>query len=134
MGDAGDPNRLARLRHPDSRSPSVRTAHQRGGVPMTDGSPSGAFNIQVPDISLRFPPLPAWLAKRLLRPGERICWVYGPWFSPSWERYVTHPVLFFFALAFGACWVLTGWLIAAIAPEAPILTAFAAVAIVLGSI
>ncbi len=41
--------------------------------------------------------LPGWLANRLLRPEERVAWVRGPSFNPSWERYITHPGLFFVA-------------------------------------
>jgi hypothetical protein len=44
---------------------------------------------------------PEWLARRLLRPGEEITWVRGPWLNPSWERYVTHPGLFLVALGLG---------------------------------
>jgi hypothetical protein len=46
-----------------------------------------------------FPALPSWLAARLLREGEEITWVVAPRFSPSWERYITHPLLFVAAVA-----------------------------------
>jgi hypothetical protein len=47
-----------------------------------------------PDDAGYFPPLPGWLAARLLREGEQITWVVAPRFAPSWERYITHPLLF----------------------------------------
>jgi hypothetical protein len=57
----------------------------------------------------RSSPFPEWLAARLLRPGEKITWVRGPRFNPSWELYVTHPALLLAALALGALGVVTGW-------------------------
>ena len=68
---------------------------------------SERFQIDLPDFRApnplgQFQPLPGWLADRLLRPNEKVVWVRGPWFNPSWERYVTHPGLFFIALALGA--------------------------------
>jgi hypothetical protein len=66
-----------------------------------------------PDIAAVFPPLPPWLADRLLQPGEAITWVVGPrLFNPPWERFVTHPALFLVALALGAACVGLGWLTA----------------------
>lgn len=68
---------------------------------------SERFQNDVPDI--RAPlyldplqPLPGWLADRLLRPGERVEWVRGPRFNPSWERYITHPALLLIPLTLGA--------------------------------
>jgi hypothetical protein len=59
------------------------------------------------DISWKFPPLPSWLSYRLLRDSEEVTWVRGPRFSPSWERFVTHPALFLVALALiGVCLTL----------------------------
>ncbi len=46
--------------------------------------------------------LPGWLADRLLQPDENVEWVRGPRFTPSWERYLTHPGLFFAAAGLGA--------------------------------
>jgi hypothetical protein len=37
------------------------------------------------------PPLPAFLARRLLRKGEEVASVRGPRSSPVWEPYLTHP-------------------------------------------
>jgi hypothetical protein len=59
------------------------------------------------DLAKPFTPLPSWLARRVLQPGEKVDWVCGPRFSPSWERYVTHPGLFLVALATAA---LVGWM------------------------
>jgi hypothetical protein len=55
-----------------------------------------------------FQPLPGWLADRLLRSDEKVVWVRGPRFNPSWERYITHPGLILLALAFGAICVGVG--------------------------
>jgi hypothetical protein len=60
---------------------------------------------QLPDIAESYPALPGWLADRVLRPDEKVTWVRGPQFNPSWERYVTNPVLFLLALALGAACV-----------------------------
>ncbi len=55
-------------------------------------------DFRAPQYIERLQPLPHWLANRLLRSGERVEWVRGPWFNPSWERYITHPALVFFPL------------------------------------
>jgi hypothetical protein len=65
------------------------------------------------------PPFPAWLAVRFLRPDEKITWVRGPRFNPSWELYVTHPALLLAALAVGALGVATAWRIAGSWSEMP---------------
>ncbi len=55
--------------------------------------------------------LPGWLADRLLRPDEKVEWVRGPRLTPSWERYITHPGLFFAAAGLGAsCVGAASWL------------------------
>jgi hypothetical protein len=101
---------------------------------MSDRSPTEAFSSQlpqpVPDPPGLFPPLPPWLADRLLRPDETITWVYGPRFNPSWERYVTHPALFVLALAFGVFSVLASTLIAG-GSEVPVLVGLAAAGLLL---
>ena len=56
----------------------------------------------------RSAPLPSWLARRLLRDGEQVTFVAGPRFNPSWEKYVTHPLLFLAALGLGVLCVGTG--------------------------
>lgn len=53
------------------------------------------------DISEPFQPLPGWLADRLLRPDEKVVWVRGPRWQPVAERFLTHPGLFFLAVALG---------------------------------
>jgi hypothetical protein len=64
-----------------------------------------------PSVALGFPPLPAWLARlHFPRANETITWVYGPRFSPSWERYVTNPVLFLIAFFIAsACIGIARW-------------------------
>lgn len=52
-------------------------------------------------LNITYPLLPDWLGERLLRPNERVTWVRGPRFNPSWEIFVTNPMLFVFALATG---------------------------------
>lgn len=72
---------------------------------MDDRFQTDAPSPQSPDIVGRFAPLPSWLSRRLLLPDEKVTWVRGPRFNPSWERYVTHPALFLLALAIGAACV-----------------------------
>ena len=86
------------------------------------------------DLTRQLTPLPSWLADRLLRPGEGVTWVVGPRFNPSWERYVTHPLLFLAALIAGAIVWWTGSLIAGPGVEVAVPLAMAAGCIVLASI
>lgn len=58
-------------------------------------------DFRVPEYMEQYQPLPGWLADRLLRPDERVDWVRGPWFNPSWERYVTHPTLLLIPVTLG---------------------------------
>ncbi len=85
-----------------------------------------------------FPPLPEWLARRLLRDDEKITWVVAPLFTPSWERYVTHPLLFVAALVLaalcGAVCLAAGWLTGDLLSEMVGLAVLLGGAIVLGSI
>ncbi len=92
---------------------------------MSDQFQTDRFNDQlpeIPDLSLSAepsPPFPAWLAARFLRHGEKITWVRGPRFNPSWELYVTHPALLLVVLAAGALGVATAWGIAGALSEMP---------------
>jgi hypothetical protein len=70
----------------------------------------------------------------LLRAGEQVAWVRGPGLNPPWERYVTHPALFLFALALGAVCAAAGWLSAGWQPGALPLSLLAAGGLVVGSI
>jgi hypothetical protein len=65
------------------------------------------------------PPFPAWLAARVLGSEEKVAWVCGPRFNPSWELYVTHPGLLLAALVLGALGVATGWRMAGSWSEMP---------------
>ncbi len=78
--------------------------------------------------------LPPWLARLLLRADEEITWVRGPRWNPWWERYVTHPVLVFYALGMGVVLLAAGRLHAGSWSEVPPLLALAAPAIVLVSL
>lgn len=80
---------------------------------MSDQFQDNPFRAPQPTISRQHPPLPEWLASRVLDADEQITWVRGPRFNPWWEQYVTHPALFLHALALGAaclgvCRALTG--------------------------
>jgi hypothetical protein len=57
-------------------------------------------------------PFPAWLARRLLGPDEKVTWVRGPKRNPSWERYITHPGLLLVPVAVAAIVALVGGLTA----------------------
>jgi hypothetical protein len=101
---------------------------------MSDPSRTEAFSAQPPDIVKQSPPLPAWLADRLLGAEEKVTWVYGPRHNPSWERYITHPALFLVAVALGAVCLVAGWLAIDSGTEVPMLPVLAAGGIVLGSV
>jgi hypothetical protein len=74
---------------------------------MSERFPTDPLVAPLPDIRLHAP-LPPWLERRLLGPREHITWVRGPRFNSSWERYVTHPALFLFALALAAGLLIVG--------------------------
>jgi hypothetical protein len=78
---------------------------------MFDRFQTDAFHPRTPNLPEQCPPLPPWLARRLLGADETISWVWGPKFSPNWERYATHPVLFLIALATGALFLWIGSLL-----------------------
>ncbi|HTU88672.1 MAG TPA: hypothetical protein VMF69_01120 [Gemmataceae bacterium] len=105
---------------------------------MSERFQQDGFDFRAPNLIELYQPLPGWLADRLLRPDEKVTWVRGPRFNPSWERYITHPALFFLAAAVGAISVAPARLIAGQWSELAVillLIAFAvvvAVVIVLG--
>ncbi|MGH7173814.1 MAG: hypothetical protein ACRELF_02110 [Gemmataceae bacterium] len=74
-------------------------------------------DVPAPEVIGIFQPLPGWLADRLLKADEKVTWVRGPWLNPSWERYITHPVLFLLALAIGAASTVLGGVISGGSPE-----------------
>ncbi|HEY7428574.1 MAG TPA: hypothetical protein VH682_30370, partial [Gemmataceae bacterium] len=67
-------------------------------------------------------------------PEEKVTWVRGPRFNPSWERYVTHPALFLLAWAIGAVCVGATRLIIGESSEMVGAAFLAAGALILGSI
>ncbi|HZV04720.1 MAG TPA: hypothetical protein VE999_06525 [Gemmataceae bacterium] len=75
---------------------------------MAERLQDDTLTFRAPNLIERFQPLPSWLADRLLRPGEKVEWVRGPWFNPEWERYVTHPGLLLLPLTFGVVCVGLG--------------------------
>ena len=107
---------------------------------MSDRFQADAFDAPPPDlpeysdVSRPSPPLPPWLARRLLQDGETVAWVRGPRFNPSWERYVTHIGLFGAALAAGAFAVAVASLLAEFWPPVLLPTVLVAGALVLASI
>ena len=100
---------------------------------MSDRSHTGGFDARAPQFRGSCPPLPWWIADRLLRPDEKVDWVYGPKANPSWERYVTHPALFLASLALGALCLGLGWL-ARQGSTLPVAPCLGAIMIVLGSV
>jgi hypothetical protein len=77
---------------------------------MSERFPTDMSDFRVPDLMDIVRPLPNWLADRLLRSSEKVTWVRGPRFNPSWEQYITHPALILFVLAPGALCLGFGWL------------------------
>lgn len=77
---------------------------------MSERFPTDMSDFRVPNVIDIIRPLPSWLADRLLRSNEKVAWVRGPWFNPSWERYITHPALILFVLVPGAICLGLGWL------------------------
>jgi hypothetical protein len=74
--------------------------------------PDDTLNLRLPNSATEYPPLPWWLARRRLRPDEKVTWVCGPQRQPSWERFITHPLLLLFGLGLAGLTVVLGWLIA----------------------
>ncbi len=103
---------------------------------MTDPFPTDPTGAPAPNPFRRSSPapLPAWLARRLLRPGEQVVWVRGPRWTPEWERTVTDPTLFLAALVLGGACVAVGTRSAASVAEMPPGPFLAAMGIVLGSV
>ena len=77
---------------------------------MSERFPTDMSDFRVPDVIEIFRPLPSWLADRLLRSSEKVTWVRGPRFNPSWERYITHPALILYVMAPAALCLGFGWL------------------------
>jgi hypothetical protein len=98
---------------------------------MSDRFHNDTF-VQPSEVAGQCPPLPSWLAARLLKGDEQVTWVMGPRFNPEWERYVTHPLLFLAALAVGMACVTTGGLTGG--TEGAVLAALAGGAVVLASV
>src|SRR5207244_98206 len=102
--------------------------------PMTDRYQTGPYNDEPLDpfdsrpreTTRSFAPLPAFLARRVLKPDEQVAWVAGPRFNPPWEPYATHPLLVVAALGLGVILVLLSRLLVdswAELPVVPVLVA-----------
>jgi hypothetical protein len=100
---------------------------------MSEQFQTDRFDVSQPRISY-FAPLPPWLASRLLGPGEEVTWVRGPRFNPSWERYVTHPLLFLVALLVSAACLAVDRLLARSVNEMSGVSILVAFILVFGSI
>lgn len=101
---------------------------------MIDRPPPNPFDARSPNPAAPFRPLPSWLARRLLRRDEHITWVVGPRFTPSCERYLTHPLLFVAALAVGVAAVWVGRLVAGSWAQMSVVPVVTALVLVLGSV
>jgi hypothetical protein len=75
---------------------------------MSDPAPTEPFGGTVPNLLVQHPPLPGWLATRLLRSNEKVTWVRGPRWNPASERYLTHPALFLAAVGVVVSWLIVG--------------------------
>src|SRR5438552_646835 len=91
------------------------------------------FSREVPSVARAFPPLPWWLADRLLEPNETVDRVFGPRFNPPWERQITHPALFLVGLAVGGVFLAAGALIGG-GPEVTMASILSAGAVFVGSV
>ncbi len=101
---------------------------------MSERWRNDSFDNPNADVSRDFPPLPTWLARRLLKEGEQVTWVRGPAHNPGWERYITHPLLFVFALGLGLLCLVAGAVSAGSVKDMPIPAALCALALVFGSV
>jgi hypothetical protein len=101
---------------------------------MSDDFQTGPFDDPLRRILQPSTVLPAWLARRLLRPAEEVAWVRGPRFNPAWERYATHPLMFLVALALATLCVTAGrWIAGSWSDMSPLPFAVA-IGLVFGSI
>jgi hypothetical protein len=87
-----------------------------------------------PALSRQSPPLPPWIARRVLGSGERVTWVWGPHYSPEWERVATHPALILPALAVGGLCLAAGWALGGTWGNIPFVSVLAAIAVVVGAV
>jgi hypothetical protein len=101
---------------------------------MSDRFQEEPLDDSVPNLVRQYPPLPAWLERRILDPEEEITWVRGPWQGPWWERYATHPLLILGALAVGGACVAGARLMVEDWSEMSPLPGLAAIILFIGTI
>jgi hypothetical protein len=101
---------------------------------MSNRNDTDVFGEPITKPARKHPPLPSWLERRLLRPGEKVAGVYGPRFNPFWERYITHIGLFLGALGLGVVLVLVDRVVAGSWGEMAVWPALVAGGLVFGSI
>lgn len=87
-----------------------------------------------PNLARLYTPLPGFLERRLIRPGEEVTFVRGPRWSPAFEPLLTHPLVFGAALLVGALLVGAARLAAHDANSMHPAPVAVAIGIVLGSI
>jgi hypothetical protein len=101
---------------------------------MREEYPADPYDAPPHDDPRRFPPLPPWLVRKVLREGEKVTWVRAPRFTPAVERYITHPLLALAAVAFGVVCVAVSLMLSGVWQGAPLVGFLAAIAAVVGSI
>ena len=101
---------------------------------MPDPVQTDVFGEPIPNVVGRHPPVPAWIAARHLRDHEEVTWVVGPRFNPSWERYVTHPMLLLGAVIVSVVLIAAGWLMTELWEFLLLAAVLVAVALVFGSL
>src|SRR5262245_57407206 len=111
-----------------------RTAGRPEIRPMSDPIPPPLPAIPSVELVRKRPPLPRWLARKVLRGNEGVTWVRGPRLQPWWERFATDPLLFVTALAIGAVIVGAGYLGAGSWKETPPACYIVAMGLFFGSI
>lgn len=113
------------------REPTERFNTERHNTERFDAEPRQAGAAHT---AHQYPPLPAFLARRLLRDDEQVTFVRGPWFAPWWERHVTHISFILVAGLLAVAVIAAGIQYAGSLKEMPILPGVIALGLIFGSI